>query len=189
MGRLRQPRLDSGGVLVEPDGAIFHGHAMPPPSRTSATKAILCLIALAFAAYTPPAQASSSRASMQDAQAMVKDAIEALDKRGEEKTYKEISKFDGRFADRDLYLVVVDLDGNCLASGSRIYPTGQNLLESGDANGQSVIGERIAIAKSKSSFWQSYKYLDPLTRRVFAKRAYCQTWKKTVICGSVYETP
>lgn len=158
---------------------------MPLPTRILAAAVLL----LACAGHAPPALASSNRATVEDAQDMVKRAVEMLKKDGEEKTYKEISKFEGRFMDRDLYLVVIDMDGICLASGSRSVPIGQNLLEFRDSDSKAVVKERLEIAKTQSAFWQSYKFLDPLTRRVFPKQAYCQTYKKTVVCGGVYNTP
>lgn len=146
-------------------------------------------LALAIAPLPIPAEASSNRASMEDAQDMVKKAIEAIKEDGEEKAYKEISRFEGHFTDRDLYIVVIDMSGKCLASGSRSVPVGKNLLETKDPDSQAIARERIEIAKTKSAFWQSYKYLDPLTGRVFPKQAYCQAYKKTVICGGIYITP
>ncbi|MER2520090.1 MAG: cache domain-containing protein [Bdellovibrionales bacterium] len=151
-----------------------------------ATLFLLAIVAAATVSH--PAQAAD-RATKEEAQTMVKKAIATIKEIGAKKAYQEISEFEGDFFDRDLYLVVIDMEGNCLASGSRSVPVGKNLLDFKDIDSKALIKERLEIAKTKSAFWQSYKFLDPFTRRVFPKQAYCETHKKTVICGGIYSTP
>src|SRR5260370_1185283 len=57
-------------------------------------------------------------ATKDEAQAMVKAAVSFIKEQGPNKAYAEISNKAGRFTDRDLYVVVYQLDGKVLAHGA-----------------------------------------------------------------------
>lgn len=59
-------------------------------------------------------------------------------------------------------------------------------LKSGDVSVGD--GERIEMAKAEGSFWQDYKFTDPLTKKNMAKSMYCEKADdKAIICGGVYK--
>jgi cytochrome c len=46
--------------------------------------------------------------------------------------------------------------------------------------------ERIDLAKTEPSFWQSYKFMNPVTKQVEPKQMYCERLNDTIVCGGVY---
>ncbi len=61
-----------------------------------------------------------------EATAMVKKAIGSLKTSGADKAYAEISNPKGQFVDRDLYVVVYDMNGKCLAHGANAKMIGSS---------------------------------------------------------------
>jgi cytochrome c len=74
---------------------------------------------------------------------------------------------------------------------SRMAPTrtaGTNLLHDKDVDGKEFVKERIDLAKTASSFWQSYKFMNPMTKTIEPKEMYCERLNDTVVCGGVYQS-
>lgn len=129
---------------------------------------------------------AANRANDNDAVAMVKKAA-ALFKSAGPSAYADFTAPSQKFIDRDLYITAYDMDGTCLAHGQNIKLVGKNLMNMKDPDGVPFIKNRIELAKQKASFWQDYKFTDPLTKEVLPKKVYCETVNATVICGGVYK--
>lgn len=140
-------------------------------------------IALPAAAQTPAAQ----YATKDDAVAMVKKAVDYIKLEGAEKGYGEINNKKGQFVKGDLYIAVVDFEGTLLAYGARAILVGRNLMDFKDPDGKEVVKERVELAKKEPSFWQTYKFMNPLTRTVEPKEMYCERLDQTIVCGGVYK--
>lgn len=145
--------------------------------------AALCAIAIPAAAETEAPQ----YATKDDAVAMVKKAVDYIKAEGTEKGYAEISKKTGQFVRGDLYIAVVDFEGTLLAYGARAILVGRNLMDFTDPDGKEVVKERVELAKKEPSFWQTYKFMNPLTRTVEPKEMYCERLDETIVCGGVYK--
>ena len=145
---------------------------------------IFLLAALAGAA---PVLAAADVVTKPEAEAMVKKAQAYLKANGREKTFAEINKKDGQFTDRDLYLVVYGTDGVVRAHGANAKMIGKNLMELKDVDGKPFVKERVELARKQASFWQDYKFVDPLTKKVEPKQMYCEKLDETVVCGGVYK--
>ena len=72
---------------------------------------VLCL----FVAVSVSAQ---QRGTPAEAKAMVEKAIAYIKANGQEKAFAEINNPKGKFVDRDLYIMVIDMNGTCLARGA-----------------------------------------------------------------------
>ncbi len=139
---------------------------------------LLCSAAMAGA---------EDRATKKEAEAMVKKAVAAY-KAGGEKVFADIAAPSKKYVSKDLYLVVYDVHGKCIAHGQNAKQAGKDLINMKDPDGKSFIKERVDLAKSKGTFWQDYKFTDPLTKKVLAKQAYCEKADdKNIICGGVYK--
>jgi cytochrome c len=101
-----------------------------------------------------------------EAVAMVKKAVAAIKAEGAEKAYAEINNPTGPFVDRDLYIVVYSLDGMVLAHGANKSRVGTNQIDDKDVDGKAFVKERVELAKQNPSFWQSYKFMNPVTKAV-----------------------
>jgi signal transduction histidine kinase len=147
--------------------------------RTFIAAAALAAASIAVHAAEPP------RGTVQEAQAMVKKAIEYYKKNGREKALAEFSKPDGKFADRDLYVTVYALDGTCLA---HINPrvVGKNMMEQRDEDGKHFTRERLEAARTQQSGWQDFKFFNPMTKRIEAKRQYWERYDDLVFATGAY---
>ncbi len=140
-----------------------------------------------LAVAAAPLSALAANATAAEATAMVKKGVAFIKSAGKDKGYAEISNKSGQFNDRDLYLVVYGLDGVVRAHGANEKMVGKNLLELKDIDGKPFVKERVELAASKSSFWQDYKFTNPVTKKIEPKSAYCEKLEDTVVCGGVYK--
>lgn len=131
---------------------------------------------------------AATGATKDEAVAMVKKAVAAIKSEGPDKAYAEISNPTGPFVDRDLYIVVYGLDGMVLAHGADKKRIGTNQLNDKDADGKEFVKERVELAKTHDSFWQSYKFMNPVTKKIEPKQMYCERLEQTVVCGGVYQS-
>jgi signal transduction histidine kinase len=133
------------------------------------------------------ASAAEGKASAADAVAMVGKAVAAIKADGPDKAYAAFTAKDSRFTDRDLYVIVYDRQGKCLAHGANAKLVGKDLLENQDTDGKFYIKERMNLASSKPSFWQDYKFTNPTTRKVEPKSTYCEVMPDTIVCAGIYK--
>ena len=83
--------------------------------------------------------------------------------------------------------MVYRLDGTPLAHGANEKMVGKNLIDLKDVDGKEFVRERVEMAKAKSSFWQDYKFTNPVSRKVEAKTMYCERLDDTAVCGGIYK--
>ncbi|NRR29907.1 cache domain-containing protein [Oxalobacteraceae bacterium] len=125
-------------------------------------------------------------ATKAEAEAMVKKGLVYLKANGKDKAYAEVSKKDGQFIDRDLYLVIYGLDGIVRAHGANAKMIGKNLIDIKDVDGKAFVRERVEMAKKKTPFWQEYKFTNPVSGKIEPKAMYCQPEDDLILCGGIY---
>ena len=152
---------------------------MKPLSRIAGALCALLIIGPALA---------GDKAGKPEAEAMVKKAVAFLKANGAEKAYGEFDNKEGQFIDRDLYIVVYDLSGKCLAHGANAKLIGKDLSDSQDIDGKYFVKERAELAKAKQSFWQDYKFANPVTKKIEPKEMYCERVDDVAVCGGVYKS-
>lgn len=145
----------------------------------------LALAAAALAAQGP-VFASAEFASKDEAVAMVKKGVAYIKGNGKDKGYAEITNKKGQFTDRDLYLVVYGLNGTVYAHGANEKQIGRNLIDLKDIDGKPFVKERVELGQKQASFWQQYKFTDPVTHKIEPKEMYCERLDDSVVCGGVY---
>lgn len=143
--------------------------------------------AVAFCALALAVPAFAANATKDEAVALVKRGVAAVTAMGAEKAYAEFSNPTGKWVDRDLYLAVFRLDGTALAHGANAKQIGVNLMDRKDIDGKEFIRERMDLAKTKTSFWQDYKFQNPTTKKIEPKTMYCEKQSDTVVCAGVYK--
>lgn len=149
-------------------------------------KRIAALTAMVALSVAGGARAGD-HATAQEAQAMVKKGVAFLKTNGKDKAYAEITSKTSQFKDRDLYLVVYRLDGVVLAHGANEKMVGRNLIDLKDVDGKDFVRERVQLAKTKPTFWQDYKFTNPVTKKVEPKSMFCERVDDTVLCGGIYK--
>jgi signal transduction histidine kinase len=130
---------------------------------------------------------AQQHASAKEAEAMVKKGVAFINANGKDKGYAEITSKQSQFKDRDLYLVVYGLDGKVWAHGANEKMVGRVLIDLKDVDGKEFVRERTELAKTKASFWQDYKFTNPVSRKVEPKQMYCERLDDTVVCGGIYK--
>ena len=133
------------------------------------------------------AHAKEGSATKEDALATVKKGIAFIKANGRDKGYAEVSNKQGQFIDRDLYLVVYGLDGTVRAHGANDKMIGKNLIELKDVDGKAFVKERVDLAQSKGTFWQDYKFTNPVSKKIEPKSMYCEKLEDAVVCGGIYK--
>ena len=126
-------------------------------------------------------------ASPAEATAMVKKGVAFIKAQGKDKGYAEISSKTSQFKDRDLYLVVYGLDGTVRAHGANEKMIGKNLIELKDVDGKAFVKERVELAASKGTFWQDYKFTNPVSKKIEPKSMYCEKVDDAIVCGGIYK--
>ncbi|MDO8699345.1 MAG: cache domain-containing protein [Rhodoferax sp.] len=130
--------------------------------------------------------AADEFASAKDAETLVAKVVKAI-AANKEGTFKEVTAKDHKWVDRDLYPMVYDMSGKCLAHGQNERQVGKDLIEVVDADGKEYIKERIELAKSKGKFWQDYRFKDPVSKKVLPKTAYCEKAIDVIVCSGIYK--
>ena len=122
-----------------------------------------------------------------EAVALVKKAIVVIKDQGADKAYPEINNKSGPFIDRDLYVVVYGLDGKVLAHGANGKLIGKDLLDAQDVDGKYFVKERVELARKQPTFWQDYKFANPVSKKVEPKQMYCERVAETAVCAGIYK--
>ena len=131
--------------------------------------------------------AAADGANKDEAVAMVKKAVTFIKGQGAEKAYAEFTGKAANFIDRDLYVVVYQLDGKVLAHGSNAKFVGKDLIDAQDVDGKLYVKERVELAAKQLSFWQDYKFVNPVTKKVEPKQMYCEKVENTAVCAGIYK--
>ena len=142
---------------------------------------VLSMICLAIFAH------AADQGTKEDAVAMVKKAVEYIKVNGNEKSFYDISDKLGQFNDRDLYVVVYDINGKCLAHGQNRNFIGKDLIDLKDVDGKEFMKERVNLMKNQTSAWQDYKFLNPLTKQIEPKSIYLERFGDLIVGCGIYK--
>lgn len=140
------------------------------------------LAALAFSAVAM----ASDKGTADEAMAMVKKGVAFVKANGKEKAFAEFNNPKGPFVDRDLYVMVYDMEGNNKAHGSNPKLIGKNLLEIKDADGKFIVKGLIEMAQ-KGKGWFDYKWPNSVTKAVEAKSTYVEKVDDVLIGVGIYK--
>jgi len=121
-----------------------------------------------------------------EATAMVKKAIGLIKASGPEKAYAEFSNPKGAFVDRDLYVVVYDMNGKCLAHGANQKMIGRDLIDNKDVDGKEFVKERVEMMKKQATGWQDYKFRNPTSNQIEPKSMYIERVNDVIVGCGVY---
>jgi cytochrome c len=133
-------------------------------------------------AFVPAFAADKTR---DDVVGIVKRTVVYLQANGPDKSYAEFSNPKGSFVDGELYMSVYDLKGDCLAHGADASKVGKDLSSAKDADGKLYVQERVTLAATQASFWQTYKATDPVTKAPVERDAYCERSAGVLVCSGI----
>jgi cytochrome c len=136
-----------------------------------------CLVGLAQA---------GDQGTKDEAVAMVKKAIEFIKANGNDKAFEEITNPKGKFVDRDLYVVVYDMNAKCLAHGQKANMVGKELIDFKDTDGKEFYKERVELMKKQTTAWQDYKFMNPVSKEIEPKSMYLERTGDLIVGCGVY---
>ena len=148
----------------------------------------LVSVIAAMLAFAGGEAIAGSGANKDEAVAMVKKAVAFIKEQGADKAYPEITGKDAKFIDRDLYVVVYQFDGKVLAHGSNAKFVGKDMSDAQDVDGKLYVKERVELAAKQPSFWQDYKFVNPVSKKVEPKEMYCERLENTAVCAGIYKS-
>ena len=142
--------------------------------------------ALGLGVALVPVFAGAQLADKAAAQAMVAKGVAAIQSEGW-KALVEMTAPRKTYVDRDLYLAVYDMQGKCMAHGQNSKQVAKSLMTVKDPDGKEFVRERVTLAQAQKSFWQEYKFTNPVTKAIQSKLAYCERVDDLIVCGGIYK--
>ena len=144
-------------------------------------------LALAFAPLASLARAAVGKGEPAEAEALVKKAVAYIKANGTDKAYAEITNGKA-FKDRDLYVIVYDLNGRNLAHGANPKLVGKELIGLKDPDGKPLIKMFVDLAKDKGKGWvEGYKFMNPVTEKIEGKAMYLERVGDTLVGCGIYK--
>ena len=132
----------------------------------------ILLTVLSLAMALPAAADDCTFASPDEAQAMVERAAQRIADVGAQVALHEFMDPGGAFRDRDLYVFVLDFEGNVWAHGLRPDVVGSNGLEAQSADGRYYVLEMIELAGNSGQGWVEYEFINACTGEFAPKVSY-----------------
>jgi len=125
-------------------------------------------------------------ASIEQAKALAVKAAKFVEENGREKGIAEIGDPKGQFVKGDLYVVIQDTKGMCLANPVNPAMNGVDSFNLKDPTGKLFIQDMITIVKTTGSGWSSYTWTNPATKKLQPKKVWVQKVEGTdlyTLCG------
>lgn len=111
---------------------------------------------------------AQERGTPDEAKAMAIRAAALLQAEGADKAFAAFDK-SAAFHDRDLYVMVYNADGVCVAHGANPALIGKNLIGLRDTDGKPMIKDLLSV---QDAGWVDYTWPDPISHKVLPKRTY-----------------
>ena len=146
----------------------------------------ILLTVLSLAMALPAAADDCTFASPDEAQAMVERAAQRIADVGAQVALHEFMDPGGAF--RDLYVFVLDFEGNVWAHGLRPDVVGSNGLEAQSADGRYYVLEMIELAGNSGQGWVEYEFINACTGEFAPKVSYVKRVGDLIVGVGAYGT-
>jgi len=134
------------------------------------------------------AMALSGLVTPDDAQAMVRKAVDFYRKHGSERFIKECNDPHGAFRRKSLYVFAYDHGMTMQAHPVKPELVGQNLLDKKDWSGGKYFRKEIQeVALSRGSGWVDYQYENPANKKIQPKTTYVERVDDLIVCAGAYK--
>jgi signal transduction histidine kinase len=121
-----------------------------------------------------------------EAVALVKRAIARVNEVGFDAAKVEFMDRNGKFFDRDMYIVVVDMAGTRVVHGQNPKLVGKTYVDAVDVNGKEYGKDVMRIAAGPGTGWVSFMFKDPITGKVLPKENYVERSGDYIYLSGVY---
>jgi len=142
------------------------------------------LLCLAQAIAVPAA--ADNYATKDEAVALVKQAIARVAAVGMDQAKSEFMDHKGKFVDRDLYLVIVDMQGVRVVHGQNPKLVGKTYFDAVDVNGKEYGKDVEQIAAGPGTGWVSFMFKDPVSGKILPKENFVEKREDYIYLAGVY---
>ncbi len=118
---------------------------------------------------------------------MVDKAYRYYNKNGKTQALKALNKKNGIFHKGAWYVFAWDLNGKVVAHPANHALVGRNVYKLKDADGFQFVKYAVDTAKKKGSGWVSYKWTNPVTKKIGKKDTYFKKVGDIILACGVYE--
>jgi len=118
-----------------------------------------------------------------EAKLMVEDGIIHMRDNDFETAFKDFKKKEGRFHLKDLYLFVIDMDGNVLCHGGEQALNGKNMIDLKDSAGNYFVKDFIELMQETENGWKEYYWRNYETQKVEMKLTYLKRYNENIFVG------
>jgi hypothetical protein len=145
----------------------------------------LALVAVASLTLSISALAQT-KATKPEAEALVAKSVAYLKANGTEKAYADFTN-NPAFRDRELYVIVYDLNGKNLAHGANPKLVGKDLIGMKDPDGKLLNKMLVDLAKEKGKGWSDeFKFRNPVTDALQRRIVYVERVNDTFVGVGVF---
>jgi cytochrome c len=148
--------------------------------------AVFCLVFLFASFDCAAADEHCFPGSHEQAKALALKAAAHLQKVGPQRAFRDFHDPKAAFIDGDLYVFVVDFDGNMWANGAFPEAAGSNALGARDRQGRPYIEQMLQAAKRDGEGWIQYEWLSPCTGDFIEKSTYFKRVGQFVVAVGSY---
>ena len=136
-------------------------------------RALKMVVLLAFAQmFLVAAALAQSHGTADEAKALVEKGLAHIKAVGIDKAAEDINAKDGKWTEKDLYVIIIKFDGTMVSHGANKAMVGKNFNEMKDANGKYFTKDMAEMVKAKGSGWVDYLFTNPLTKKIEPKSTY-----------------
>jgi len=127
---------------------------------------------------------AQQKGTASEAKALLSKAVAYYKANGRDKAFAQFNNTKGKFVHSDLYIYVIDLNGDILSHGADAKLIGGHLIDLKDATGKEFIKAIIDDAKTKNKGIMDYKWTNPQTKKVEQKSTFFEkVGDVVIICG------
>ncbi len=124
--------------------------------------------------------------SKQKAKEWVTNAAEFYRNSGREIALAEFTNPNGPFVKDEMYIFVLDTQGNMVAHGVNEKYADMSFLNLKDSTGKTFIREIVNTANAQGSGWVEYQWYNPVTKETKPKSLYFEKIDDLIICSGIY---
>jgi signal transduction histidine kinase len=142
------------------------------------------MLCVAYAGIGPASAAEYG--TKDEAVALVKRAIARVNDVGFDTAKVEFMDKNGKFFDRDMYIIMVDMAGTRVVHGQNPKLIGKTYVDAVDVNGKAYGKDVMLIATGPGTGWVSFMFKDPITGKVLPKENYVEKAGDYIYLSGVY---
>ena len=124
--------------------------------------------------------------SKQKAKEWVAAAVTFYKNSGRDIALAEFTNLNGPFVQDEMYIFVLDSQGNMVAHGVNEKYADMNFINLKDSTGKSFIREIVNAANADGSGWVDYQWYNPVTKKTKPKSLYFEKIDDLIICSGIY---